>query len=62
VTRYEVDQALGCTPCVCGDLTTWHAECYAGKTSEQLEAAYKRVYAKARRYLRERLEGDKGAK
>lgn len=39
MTRFEVDKACGQTPCLCGDLETWHPECYAGKNDEQLAAA-----------------------
>jgi hypothetical protein len=52
VTDYEVERALVCTPCVCGDLASWHRECYAGKTQEQIAAGYARAFAKARRHLK----------
>jgi hypothetical protein len=52
MTEAEIDRALGGTPCVCGDLTTWHRECYACKTPEQIKAGYVRAYAKARRHLK----------
>jgi hypothetical protein len=54
MNRTDVDRALGCSPCCCGDLETWHPECYAGKTTEQIAAAYARAYAIARREIGER--------
>lgn len=57
MTEMEIDLLLGCTPCICGTEDTWHGACYAGKTKEQVEAAYRRVYAKIRKRLRrERIE------
>lgn len=55
MTDYEVERALGCTPCVCGDLETWHFACYAGKTAEQLEAGHKAAMRKARVFIKTRL-------
>jgi hypothetical protein len=50
MNRDEIDRLLGRTPCCCGDLETWHPECYAGKTTEQIAAAY----AIARQEIRDR--------
>lgn len=53
MTDFEVERELGYTPCVCGKLDgTWHRECYRGKTDEEIAAAYKRAFSKARRYLK----------
>lgn len=52
MTNAEVERALGCTPCVCGALDTWHAQCYAGKSQDEIDAGYKRAFAKARRNLK----------
>lgn len=54
MTDYEVDRALGYSPCVCGVIDgTWHPECFREKrTKEQRAAAYKRAYAAARRHLK----------
>lgn len=53
MTDHEVERALGYTPCVCGVLDgTWHPECYAGKTKEQLADGYKRAFRKARAHLK----------
>lgn len=51
MTTLEIDQYLGQTPCLCGNVTTWHGPCYAGKTDKQIEDAYRRVYACIRRLL-----------
>ena len=48
MTEFEIDRLLGQTPCICGATNTWHGECYAGKTEEQITTAYRRVYAKLR--------------
>jgi len=53
MTDHEVERALGYSPCVCGVLDgTWHPECYRNKTRVQINAAYKRSFAIARRYLK----------
>ena len=52
MTDYEVERALGCTPCVCGDLETWHSKCYRGKTTEELDALHKAAMRKARDNLK----------
>lgn len=51
MTRDEVDRALGGTPCICGDLKSWHPKCYAGKSPTQIQTARARVYSKARKFL-----------
>jgi hypothetical protein len=33
-------------------MASWHRECYAGKTQEQIAAGYVRAFAKARRHLK----------
>lgn len=59
MTDYEVEQRLGYTPCVCAKIDgTWHPECYAGKTREQIAAGYKRAFAAARRKLKGRAAPD----
>lgn len=50
---YAIDQALGQTPCLCGAIDTWHPGCYAGKSTEEIEAGYVKAYAQARKHLRE---------
>lgn len=60
MTEQEVDRHLGGTPCICGEVTFWHPECYAGKTKAEVKDAYRRVYAKIRRRLW--LEGQAAAK
>lgn len=54
-TDQEIDNILGCTPCICGDEKTWHGQCYLGKSKEQVKAAYKRVYAKIRKRLKQQF-------
>ena len=54
MTQFEVDMALGQTPCLCGDCETWHPECFRGKSAEQVRAGYVGAYRKARRYLARR--------
>jgi hypothetical protein len=55
MTDYEVDRALGYSPCVCGVIDgTWHSECYRGKTQGQIDAGIRRAYAAARRHLKSR--------
>ena len=58
LTRQAIDEILGCTPCVCGDMTTWHQSCYRDKTQEQIDAAYARVYRAARKSINN-AAGDK---
>ncbi len=45
---WQIDNILGQTPCISGAVQGWHGKCYAGKTQAQVDAAYKRVYAKLR--------------
>jgi hypothetical protein len=55
MTDYEVDRALGYSPCVCGVINgTWHSECYRGKTRGQIDAGLRRAYANARKHLKGR--------
>jgi hypothetical protein len=57
MNRLEVDRALGQTPCVCGDVETWHQQCYAkfrGRPKHEFEAAMDRAYRIARRKLNDR--------
>lgn len=54
MTEFEVDRYSGGTPCVCGAVGTWHQACYAGKTRNEIEAAYKRGYRKVRRRIKAR--------
>lgn len=56
MTDYEVERALGCTPCVCGDLETWHFACYAGKSHADLLAGYKAAMRKARTHLKRQAD------
>jgi hypothetical protein len=51
----DVERMLGFTPCVCGDLETWHFGCYRGKTKEQIADGYKRAFRLARAELKRRL-------
>lgn len=60
MNTHQIDQLVGGTPCLCGVQGTWHLQCYAGKTQAQVDAAYRRVYAKIRRRLKaERAEVSK---
>lgn len=52
MTRFEVDRACGQTPCLCGDIETWHPKCFTGKTDVEIAAGYDRAYKIARRKLR----------
>lgn len=54
MTRYEIDRACNQTPCICGDIETWHPKCYAGKTSAEIKSGYDRAYSIARRKLKAR--------
>ena len=57
MTDLEVERRLGYTPCVCGKLDgTWHAKCYRGLSEEEIAAAYKRAFSKARRYIKKTAE------
>lgn len=59
MSDYEVERALGYTPCVCGKIDgTWHSECYLGKTTGQIAAGYKRAFAAARRHLKNKAAAD----
>jgi len=51
--RYVLD--LNGDPCICGETITWHGECYANKTQDQIDAAYKRVWERLRREAGKRL-------
>ena len=57
MNRLEVDRALGQTPCICGDVETWHQECYAkflGRPKHEIAEAMDRAYTIARRKLKAR--------
>lgn len=59
MTRFEVDRACGQTPCLCGDIETWHPGCYRvylGRPKDEIQAATERAYAIARRKLRKRAQ------
>ena len=56
MTRYEIDRACNQTPCICGDIETWHKQCYAGKTTDEIKVGYDRAYRIARRKLKARAE------
>ncbi len=48
MTNAQIEERLGCTPCICGAVDTWHPRCYAGKSQKEIDAAYKSVFAKIR--------------
>lgn len=54
MTEFEIDRHFGGTPCLCGEVGTWHRGCYAGKTKAEIVAAYKGVYRKLRRRIKSR--------
>jgi len=56
LTEHQVEQIIGQTPCVCGDVETWHPACYKGKTKEQIAAEYKTAYRIARVKAKAMLE------
>jgi hypothetical protein len=56
MTRFEVDKACCQTPCLCGDIETWHPECYEGKTKVQIEKSTEQSYKIARCKLRKRAD------
>lgn len=57
MTDYEVERALGYSPCVCGVLNgTWHRECYSGKTQDEVRAGKKSALTAARRHLKRQAE------
>ena len=59
MNRLEVDRALGQAPCICGDVETWHPQCYAkflGRPKYEVDAAMDRAYCTARRKLKERAK------
>lgn len=58
MTRDEIDAALGQTPCLCGDCTTWHFKCYAGKSDAEINAGYRVAYRAARAFLKNRAAID----
>jgi hypothetical protein len=47
----QIDRILGQTPCLCGNLLTWHPECYKGKSGHDVSLAYQIVYDSIRRAL-----------
>lgn len=57
MNRLEVDRALGQTPCICGDVETWHPRCYQkflGRPEHEIKDAMDRAYKIARRKLKAR--------
>lgn len=54
MTRNEIEMACGQTPCLCGDIETWHPACYAGKSEAEVKSGYVRAYQIARVKLRTR--------
>ena len=59
MTDYEVERALGYTPCVCGVIDgTWHPACYRGRTKEQIAADYKKAFANARKHLKAKAKAE----
>lgn len=56
MTRFEVDRACGQSPCLCGDIETWHLSCFAGKTAAEIERLYVRAYRVARLRLQRRAQ------
>jgi hypothetical protein len=52
LARLRIDRILQQTPCLCGNTETWHKDCYAGKSSDEIERAQDRVYARIQRDLR----------
>jgi hypothetical protein len=55
MTRDEVDRLAGQTPCLCGNIDTWHPECYRGKTAAQVQQARIDSYKIAEKKLLDRL-------
>ena len=53
-SQHDLDRALGQTPCVCGDIDTWHDACYRGKSQAQINREMKQAYQIARRKFEER--------
>lgn len=53
LTPEVIDRIIGQTPCLCGDIETWHARCYRGKTQEEVTQAYKRAYRIAAKKIRQ---------
>ena len=63
MNRLEVDRALGQTPCICGDVESWHPQCYArflGRPKHEIDAAMDRAYRTARCKLKERAKVQAG--
>lgn len=50
--QYAIEEIIGQSPCVCGSWATWHPKCYAGKTQEEINAACKKAYVFARKYIK----------
>jgi hypothetical protein len=55
MTEAVVDRLAGQTPCLWGDIDTWHRACFTGKSEEEQRAAYKVAYQIARKTIRKRL-------
>lgn len=53
LTPDVIDRMIGQTPCLCGDIETWHSRCYAGKSQEKIGTGYKAAYRIAARKIRE---------
>ena len=57
MTDFEVENALGYMPCICGVLDgEWHLNCYEGITKEQHDISYVKVIKKARKYLEKQAQ------
>ena len=50
----DIVREIGQTPCICGDLDTWHPVCYRGKTAEEVRRLARGAMRAARREVARR--------
>lgn len=56
LTPQAIDQLAQQTPCLCGDLTTWHARCYSDLSDSEIAAGYRTVYREAAKAYRQQVK------
>lgn len=56
MTTDAIDRAIGQTPCICGDIETWHSDCYANKSNRQIANGMKNAYRLAELKIKQQGE------
>ena len=55
---HKIEMYFGQTPCLCGDVETWHKKCYAEKSDEEIKAASKKAFDMARLKMKREVQLD----